>query len=665
MILEALEKESEFIYEQDEDFPKELVHLIDSNLIKGKIGTAVNLIPKDASLELYLKITASGLKRIALIQAALEAGEPREGYVVDSFRQLKRTKVGGQIGAVSDSTSYEDQLNFNSYIQAFSDLIESPYTQMPVTIGVFGPWGVGKTFLFEKLARETRIRQKKRRQERRKKSINRVKNIANLFNLYKNITTLFSRYKKKDISLSNVHVHVVQFNAWEYSASEVIWPGLVRKIMDFMEKQFALDILDIFLFKVKRNLSRYLNMFRSQVITLSAIAVGTLISIFVFQSDLNFSLFWKSLATLGSVGLFTVIADTFSKPISQWISNLFQGRSYGKHAGYMSEIRSDLTFLVKKLEKREGRVLIIIDDLDRCEPKKAVEVLQAIKLLLNFDRFIVFLGLDARVITRAVEKYYQNFLGTPEASGYEYLDKIVQIPFCIPQLDTDTVQKFIRSQLYASNGIHPKSLVSKQKSRTVDMVNSGLQEASTQLTQGSQGMTASHRISFTTSEIEAFQNLAPFMRRNPRHIKRLVNFYRLVRKLTEQQGEEHLILDNPVAVISWVVICSQWPYSTNSMLGHLRYMLDKKIKPPEDEDPLDYLLKSIESKFDESKNREKRRKLDDNPYDLDEIIAYSKKQLGWKDLISISKYTFNFNPLVEAELDEVPEKKGEKSSSQN
>ena len=34
------------------------------------------------------------------------------------------------------------------------------------------------------------------------------------------------------------------------------------------------------------------------------------------------------------------------------------------------------------------RILVIIDDLDRCEPGKAVEVLQAINLLLNFDSFI-------------------------------------------------------------------------------------------------------------------------------------------------------------------------------------------------------------------------------------------------------------------------------------
>ena len=48
----------------------------------------------------------------------------------------------------------------------------------------------------------------------------------------------------------------------------------------------------------------------------------------------------------------------------------------------------------------------------------------AINLLLNFDSFIVCLGIDARIITRAVERHYRGLLGPAGASGYEYLDKI-------------------------------------------------------------------------------------------------------------------------------------------------------------------------------------------------------------------------------------------------
>ena len=91
----------------------------------------------------------------------------------------------------------------------------------------------------------------------------------------------------------------------------------------------------------------------------------------------------------------------------------------------MEEIKHDLEDLQKNL--KGDRILVVIDDLDRCEPDKAVEVLRAINLLLTFESFIVCLGIDARVITRAIERHYEDLLAESRASGYEYLEKIVQI----------------------------------------------------------------------------------------------------------------------------------------------------------------------------------------------------------------------------------------------
>ncbi len=57
-------------------------------------------------------------------------------------------------------------------------------------------------------------------------------------------------------------------------------------------------------------------------------------------------------------------------------------------------------------------------------------------MLLLADRdgspFVIFLGIDARVIVRAVEEHYGDVLVKAGINGYEYLDKIVQMPFVIP-----------------------------------------------------------------------------------------------------------------------------------------------------------------------------------------------------------------------------------------
>ena len=142
-------------------------------------------------------------------------------------------------------------------------------------------------------------------------------------------------------------------------------------------------------------------------------------------------------------------------PVAQWVTALFAGSDYGRQLGIMEDIKHDLETLEARLHRTDadgndvvtGRILVLIDDLDRCEPAKAVEVLQAINLLLNLSSFIVVLGIDARIVTGAIEKHYEGLLGKSGASGYEYLDKIVQIPFRIPEPGRDEIMSFVASQL--------------------------------------------------------------------------------------------------------------------------------------------------------------------------------------------------------------------------
>ena len=128
---------------------------------------------------------------------------------------------------------------------------------------------------------------------------------------------------------------------------------------------------------------------------------------------------------------------------------LVEREDYGEELPYMREIRADLRFLANQMrhDGRRPRILVTIDDLDRCEPEKAVEVLQAVNQLLDFDVFVVCLGIDARIITAAVEAHYKQLLGEAGASGYEYLDKIVQIPFRIPEPTLAEIEFFLSAQM--------------------------------------------------------------------------------------------------------------------------------------------------------------------------------------------------------------------------
>lgn len=626
-------------------------------------------------------------------------------------QQASVFEIGGQKGAFNDLVGDKDQLGFDCYVKAFSDLIESPYTKPPLTIGIFGSWGMGKSFLLEHIIRELNQR-------------------------YQN------RLQKKELSTiqSIPRIHVVEFNAWEYSCAELIWPGLVRKIMNRLEVEVSWGFPGWFLIKLGRNLKHQLKQSRSQLIGIFAIVIGLCI-LGLLKFKLNLRLIWGAIAALGVSGIFKIVVDTLSKPLSQWITTLFQERNYGKQIGYMAEIRSDLEFLATRLKKDNARILVTIDDLDRCEPQKAVEVLQAVKLLLNFDSFIVSLGIDARIITRAVEEHYKNMLGPAGASGYEYLDKIIQIPFRIPQPNPEEIKVFIARQLFPDEKDEPRylaegnlieenlingledninsfkdknddaeSLELKSKKApfftsnlnvSPDIINSLMRflrerfgdqriqleveangkklkvqasnmpelEAAIQVAQEFMNRRETRKkiqgnsleqsyslVAFTYDELQAFQSLTRFLRPNPRHLKRLVNIYRLVRSLAEYKKEQ-IILSNPVATIRWLVMCGQWPYTFHAMLWYFDEMLEAQeegqlIDFPSS-DPLIYLLEAVRSQL----SKEKQGKLDDDPDLLRILIKRQEGSLSWEQLKLIRQYTVNFNPAVEAELkSEVPVK---------
>ncbi|MBW4687970.1 MAG: caspase family protein [Komarekiella atlantica HA4396-MV6] len=558
---------------------------------------------------------------------------------------IKFYQIGKLRGAGNDVVAENDHLGFNHYFKAFADLIESPYTKPPLTIGIFGSWGMGKSFLLDHITRELKERDEKRR-----------------------------KTKESQTNPPIPCVHVVKFNAWEYSAAKLIWSGLVRKIMNELEKKVSWGFPGLFAKKFSRNFQRELEDIKGQLIFILAILAGLLVFT-VFKFKIDFKLIWGAVLAVGVTGLFKLVADTLSKPMSQWIATLLKGTDYGKKMDYMEEIHSDLELLAKQLQKDNGRVLIIIDDLDRCEPQKAVEVLQAVNLLLNFKSFIVCLGIDARIITRAVEKHYSNLLGPAGASGYEYLDKIVQIPFRIPEPNPDEIKSFISEQLGNPKppvSTTPSSKTSSQTENTPiyqlrDTSNSTPSKLVDKLTPAEtpeskivEPSEPPSLVAFSYDELEAFYHFIRFLRPNPRHLKRLVNVYRLVRTLAEYKGEQ-FILNNPVPTIRWLVISGQWPYTTYAMLYYFGEMLERieegKIQSlPENDDPLEYLLSKVNEQFQKNKDALiKQRKLDHDTDLLRMLLQRREGRLTWDQLTVIRQYTVNFNPAVEATLKaEVP-----------
>lgn len=556
-------------------------------------------------------------------------------------------------GATSDRPATADQLNFSDYAQAFAEIISSPHTTPPLTIGIYGSWGIGKSSLLEMIADQFRKPPKKRK------------------HWWNHDPSPSDERPSVDSSKKKVDVHVVEFNAWEYSANDKIWPALVRVIMERMEEAAQWSPRTRLGDTLKRNLERNWRQHGSRVI----VALGLLVplaALAAWQLDFDASLILAALLAVGIPGLVKLGADTITNPVSRWVGELVERDGYGDELSYMREIHDDLRFLTEQMggdqraaaassasgesSKPGPRVLVTIDDLDRCEPEKAVEVLQAINLLLDFRVFVICLGIDARVITAAVEAHYKELLGSAGASGYEYLDKIVQIPFRIPTPRTLEIERFLESQMPErppSEPNHDHNRVAAERTAAGFDTRTRYPSSPSNPPESSEPEKTEQPIAsptmFDRDEIQGFQELAPFIRRNPRHIKRLINVYRMVRTLAARRGVDE-ILDNPQLTAAWIVICAQWPYTVGAMLEvfeEIAEAVDGGAQYPTGE-PLPELYERAAGRL----SAERQRQIDDSIEDLERLLGETKMQ--WAELRTVQPYTLNFNPAIEEALRNAP-----------
>lgn len=111
------------------------------------------------------------------------------------------------------------------------------------------------------------------------------------------------------------------------------------------------------------------------------------------------------------------------------------------HAGFVMLREAIAEFL----QAGARRVVIFIDDLDRCLPTNALEVLESMKLFFDTEGFVFVAGLDQAVIERAVTLKYQ-LAGDAEGAaltGINYLKKVFQVPFALPRVSTSQLDEYL------------------------------------------------------------------------------------------------------------------------------------------------------------------------------------------------------------------------------
>jgi kumamolisin len=204
------------------------------------------------------------------------------------------------------------------------------------------------------------------------------------------------------------------------------------------------------------------------------------------------------------------------------------------------------------------RIVLYIDDLDRCPPNKVVQVLQAVHLLLAFPLFVVVVGVDSRWLVRSLEHEYEAILSTGnsfekswgKADGlastpHNYLEKIFQIPFWLRQMTPDGYGRLIRALAsgLAPTGTTVKEAQVKDGTQMPQVVNEpgpaterdrprarlpGLPAVRQPAPSGPPIDLTPSALVIADHELAYAEKLAPLIP-TPRTAKRLINLYRLLK----------------------------------------------------------------------------------------------------------------------------------------
>jgi predicted KAP-like P-loop ATPase len=123
--------------------------------------------------------------------------------------------------------------------------------------------------------------------------------------------------------------------------------------------------------------------------------------------------------------------EKIAKALEEGTGLLEEGKDGKKVPEEMKEFRKAFKRLLDAADV--SRLVVLIDDLDRCLPETAIATLEAIRLFLFIERTAFVIGADEQMIEYSVKRHFPDFQrsGLPDTYARSYLEKLIQVPFRI------------------------------------------------------------------------------------------------------------------------------------------------------------------------------------------------------------------------------------------
>lgn len=413
------------------------------------------------------------------------------------------------VGVIADRSTKYDVIGFEQYTESLKTLLLHPSTEPPLTVSIEGDWGSGKSSFMKQLR----------------------------------------------LKLDDEEYITVEFNPWRHEDRQSMWAAFVQKFVNDItsnESKNPVAQLAIKVRLIKRRISRQSNL-KIAFATFLSISGLLLIALsgaillnnspLLLQNQYIRLVLGSSGIAVGALALWKMLGRSISiltLPIRSRFADAYPNLDYPKQKSFLDEVDEDLGDLIYAYAGSEP-VFVFIDDLDRCDPSQAAELMRATNLLLEKrPQLILVIGMDREKVAAGLAAEHEEVLPYLQSDsefqeiedddqeaqsqrglefGYRYLEKFIQLPFRVPQAKERELGNLLSP---------PDDLDKKRQLSTETEIDDHLES----------------QIFNSESELmeEVTKMVTPFFEYNPRQIKKFGNVYRLQSILSSQ---ESILINNP------------------------------------------------------------------------------------------------------------------------
>lgn len=327
-------------------------------------------------------------------------------YATEQYRPIVDINATPCFGVDSLADCYARQI----------DEIVGSKTESTRMLGIFAPWGRGKTYFFNRL-----------------------------------------RMNLKDNTKHSVKYKIVEFNAWKYQETPALWAYLYETMYK------SASIVEKLLIQIKSIWNSMLttNFLLYWIILFIAWGIEKFFCRF-FDDTISQVLNYLNvpavfLYLLG--GIIHLLKERIVTAKSM-IKKYTKRKSYTHYLGIQNEIEEDLQILLQSMVRKvnKSRVILYIDDIDRCNSHKLISIIESLRTILENpeiqERLVVICSVDESKLMKAYEmEFKENGYTNEEIEQYkrEQLDKLFIFGVKLPTLDSTQLNTYLSSLIKDSS----------------------------------------------------------------------------------------------------------------------------------------------------------------------------------------------------------------------